>query len=251
LSVGSNETLVAYVNIDPNHPPQEIMVQWKSGEWNHRAYWGANMINWGIDGTNSRRYMGSLPVAGGWARLEVAASLLGLENSSIDGLAFTMYGGRASWDRAGKAQAQAPASLRVLTTTVDESGPAATLNNSTLTAGSFGIFTFPNFGADPRTHLTIFATGITGRAANTNPFNDVLVGGALRANVAESVAVEARLPDGRVFNLPLLFAGAQGDIARLDECVFAVIPELQGAGSASLTLIINGERSNAPTIQIH
>jgi len=83
------------------------MLQWAETNtwWEHRAYWGANNIPWGVDGTNSRRYMGPLPAGGGWVRLEVPASLVGLEGYTVHGLAFSMWGGRATWDRAGKTKA--------------------------------------------------------------------------------------------------------------------------------------------------
>jgi hypothetical protein len=47
--------------------------------------------------------MGSLPATGQWVRLEVPASLLGLEGQTLSGMAFTLYDGRATWDHAGKA----------------------------------------------------------------------------------------------------------------------------------------------------
>jgi RHS repeat-associated protein len=96
MQVAAGDSLVAYVYLDPANTPSEIMIQWhdNSAGWEHRAYWGANNIGWGADGTNSRRYMGTLPPAGQWVRLEVPA--------------FTLYGGRATWDRAGKAAAGGP-----------------------------------------------------------------------------------------------------------------------------------------------
>lgn len=104
LSVGTGDKLVAYVYLDPQNPPSEIMLQWDEGgaTWAHRAYWGANQLGFGIDGRPSRYYMGSLPAAGQWIRLEVPASLVGLEGRTVNGMAFTLYGGRATWDRAGK-----------------------------------------------------------------------------------------------------------------------------------------------------
>jgi len=78
------------------------MLQWNDGNWDHRAYWGANNIGWGVDGTNSQRFMGALPPAGQWVRLEVPASAVGLEGHVLNGMAFTLYGGRATWDHAGK-----------------------------------------------------------------------------------------------------------------------------------------------------
>ncbi len=38
---------------------------------------------------------------GGWVRLEVPASSVGLQGKTVTGMAYTLYGGRASWDRAG------------------------------------------------------------------------------------------------------------------------------------------------------
>ncbi len=58
LSVLAGDTLFTYVYLDPANPPIEIMLQLYDGNWNHRAYWGANIIAKGTDGTNSRRYMG-------------------------------------------------------------------------------------------------------------------------------------------------------------------------------------------------
>ena len=49
--------------------------------------------------------MGPLPAAGGWVKLEVPASAVGLEGKAAHGMAFTLYGGRAAWDKAGKTSA--------------------------------------------------------------------------------------------------------------------------------------------------
>ncbi len=102
MTVNAGERLMAYVYIDPASPPSMIMLQWNDGSWDHRAYWGANNSPWGVNGTNSLRFMGPLPAAGQWVRLEVPASLVGLEGRTLNGMAFTMFGGRASWDHAGK-----------------------------------------------------------------------------------------------------------------------------------------------------
>ena len=106
LPVNAGDTLIAYVYLDPANVPSEIMLQWNDGSWEHRAYWGANSIAWGNDGTVSRHYMGALPAAGQWLRLQVPASQVGLEGSTLNGMAFTLFGGRATWDRAGKGPAQ-------------------------------------------------------------------------------------------------------------------------------------------------
>ena len=103
LSVAAGDTLFAYVYLDPANPPSEIMLQWNDGGWEHRAYWGSNSIAWGTDGTEARHFVAALPAAAQWTRLEVAASTLGLEGRTLNGMAFTLNGGRATWDHAGKA----------------------------------------------------------------------------------------------------------------------------------------------------
>jgi hypothetical protein len=105
LTVNTGDSLYTYVYLDPANPPSEVMLQWyePATGWEHRAFWGADNLPWGTLGTNSRRYMGSLPQpVGEWARLEVPASMVGLEGRTLTGMAFTLYGGRATWDEAGK-----------------------------------------------------------------------------------------------------------------------------------------------------
>jgi hypothetical protein len=101
LSVSTGDTLFAYVYLDPANPPTEIMLQWNNGAWEHRAYWGADNIPWGAPGP-ARYYMGALPATGSWVRLSVPASYVSLEGSTINGMAFTIFDGRATWDKAGK-----------------------------------------------------------------------------------------------------------------------------------------------------
>ena len=104
FAVVVGDTLFAYVYLDAATPPTEIMLQFHEGEsWDHRAYWGANSIEFGADGTESRLSMGALPAAGKWVRMEVPAAKVGLEGKAVDGLAFTLFGGKATWDCSGKA----------------------------------------------------------------------------------------------------------------------------------------------------
>ena len=102
LRVGEGDTLFCYVYLDPAKPPKEIMLQWNTGGWNHRAFWGDNVIPWGTDGTPQRRSMGPLPETGKWVRLEVEAAKVGLTPGTvIGGWAFTQHGGTVYWDKAG------------------------------------------------------------------------------------------------------------------------------------------------------
>jgi hypothetical protein len=102
LKVGAGDKLFAYVWLDPKDPPREIMVQWHSSTWLHRAYWGENVIPWGDDNTGQRRKLGELPAKGQWVRLEVEAAKVGIAPGTVlTGWAFTQHGGTAYWDKGG------------------------------------------------------------------------------------------------------------------------------------------------------
>jgi hypothetical protein len=117
LQVGKGDKLFAHVYIDPVSPPKEIMLQWHTDTWRHRAYWGENVIPWGADNTPERRRMGDLPAKGEWVRLEVDAAHVGLKPGMvINGWAFTLHGGTAYWDQSG-----------LITETPQQSGPFDTL----------------------------------------------------------------------------------------------------------------------------
>src|SRR5262249_41710277 len=102
LPVSSNDTLFAYIYLDPSNVPAEAMLQWNDGSWEHRAFWGSNAIALGTSGTTSRFSAGALPPSGQWTKLSVSAPQVGLTNSTVNGLALTLYGGRATWDYIGK-----------------------------------------------------------------------------------------------------------------------------------------------------
>ncbi len=102
LRVGEGDKLFATVYLDPQNPPREIMLQFNDGNWEHRAFWGEDLIDWGKKGTASRRQAGPLPETGKWVRLEVEAVKVGLKtNAVINGWAFTQFDGTVYWDKAG------------------------------------------------------------------------------------------------------------------------------------------------------
>jgi len=104
LRIGKGDTLFAYVYLDPKNPPKEVMLQWHSKDWSHRAYWGENSIPWGRDNSSERLKVGPLPKVGEWVRLEVDCEKVGLAPGTIvTGWAFTHPGGAAWWDKAGLA----------------------------------------------------------------------------------------------------------------------------------------------------
>ena len=132
----------------------------------------------------------------------------------------------------------------------DENGTIAIANGQNLIASNFDVTSPGNFGSDKRTRLTFFATGISGSVVNMSTSNDITVDGKVRQNLAESISVEARLPDGTVYTLPVEFAGAQGVVPGLDQVTVILRPELKGAGIVQMTLIVGGRRSSNPIVVI-
>jgi subtilisin family serine protease len=102
MTAAVGEIIYAYIYVDPTNPPAEIMLSWNAGNWEHRAYWGADLINYGTNGTASRRFVGPIPQGGQWVRLEVPAAQVGLEGVAIKGMSFSLMGGKATWDAVGR-----------------------------------------------------------------------------------------------------------------------------------------------------
>lgn len=105
-TITASDNLFVWVYLDPNEPPRELMIQWKLGaDWNaqgRRAYWGENLIGWGVDGTPSRLRQGGLPALGRWQRLEVPASAVNAVGQTLNGIAFTLFDGCAAFGACGK-----------------------------------------------------------------------------------------------------------------------------------------------------
>lgn len=102
LRLGEGDKLFAYVYLDPADPPKAIMLQFNDGTWEHRAYWGEDLIPFGSADTPAHVAMGPLPGADQWVRLEVDAAKVGLKRDSVlNGWSFTQFGGTVYWDKAG------------------------------------------------------------------------------------------------------------------------------------------------------
>jgi hypothetical protein len=105
LQINKDDVLYCWVFPDTVNPPTAVMLDWRATDasgFEHRAYWGASTIPSGIEGTNSKRFMGALPPLGQWTRLEVPASLLGLEGLVLNGAAYELSTGVCSFDQQGK-----------------------------------------------------------------------------------------------------------------------------------------------------
>lgn len=102
LVTGTNGLIHLELWCDPVSPPRTVMLQAYVGtSWEHRAFWGEDLIALGKVGTPAHVRVGDLPTPGLWRRLTVPVASLGLTNSSISGLALTLFDGRAAVDSVG------------------------------------------------------------------------------------------------------------------------------------------------------
>ena len=102
LVIEKSAKLFTYVYLDTLNPPKQIMLQFNNGNWEHRAYWGGDHINWGKVKTGSRKHMGNLPETGKWVRLEVDPVTVSLKpGEKLNGWAYTQYDGKVYWDKGG------------------------------------------------------------------------------------------------------------------------------------------------------
>jgi len=104
LAIPTGSTINQWVYIPSSTPPREIMLQFRTTDasFEHRAYWGENVIQWGTDGTPSRRFMGPIPSQRDrWIKLSVNTSALSgvdIGGRSINGLAYILQDGAINWD---------------------------------------------------------------------------------------------------------------------------------------------------------
>jgi len=134
----------------------------------------------------------------------------------------------------------------------DSTGKGAVVDSLNLFSNAFSSGAPSWLGLSNRNRLSIMATGISSGVANTDTSNDVrLSTGQILQNLAESVTVEARTSDGRVFNLPVEFAGSQGEIRGVDQINVVLGSELAGVGDLQLTVVAGGVRSNSTRITVN
>ena len=129
LKIGEGARLFAYVFLDPKDPPKTVMLQFNDGDWEHRAFWGEDLIPFGAGDKEGHLSMGPLPEAGKWVRLEVDAAYVGLRPGTVlNGWAFAQCDGTCYWDAAGCTNfASAWDSWRLLTSCSTTNRPSMAL----------------------------------------------------------------------------------------------------------------------------
>ena len=118
-------------------------------------------------------------------------------------------------------------------------GPGAILNAVTFAGGPFLVETAANPGADKRTRLAVYATGL--RYAG-NPSHD-----PARPNAAIQVQAHDHLGN----NYSVEYAGAAPGFFGLDQINLIVPAAADGAGTLSLTIAAEGYVSNTVTFQMN
>jgi uncharacterized protein (TIGR03437 family) len=144
----------------------------------------------------------------------------------------------------------APVAPGIFTKVDNGTGEAVAFDANSFRTGPFDVNASINSSQDKRARLVIYTTGLSNGLSNFDISNDVATQGASIINLAESVGVEARMSDGRVFNLKVEYAGTQSAWPGLDQVTVVVPPELKGAGAVELTLTTGSLRSNTATVSI-
>ncbi len=105
FEIPNNGEFFVHCFLDPDNPPEAIMVQFHTSGWNNRAVWGdQEKITFGKPNTTEKVHLGELPETGQWAKLSFQASKLGLKaGTEVTGFAFTQFGGTVNWDQLGVA----------------------------------------------------------------------------------------------------------------------------------------------------
>ncbi len=102
LVVPKSPKFFLQVYLDPEHTPQEVMIQFHTTGWKHRALWGEDIIEFGKKGSTERFRAGDLPESGRWVELEIDGKSMGLTpGMKVTGFAFSVQGGTMYVDRMG------------------------------------------------------------------------------------------------------------------------------------------------------
>lgn len=106
LAAPAKSELFVHVWLDPVDPPEAVMVQVRTSRWKHGVVWG----DWtDAPFTDSRKsdhaglvHAGPLPKTGGWARLAIDPSRLGITPAMrVTAIAIAQGRGHARWDALG------------------------------------------------------------------------------------------------------------------------------------------------------
>jgi hypothetical protein len=106
VKLSVNQMLTQQVWLDPQDPPQGIMLRFKLADGKEvGVYWEGEEEVFTPGEDEEVWYYGLLPELGTWTPLEVLIEDLGLEEQEVVGVSFVTFDGRALWDKLAIEQA--------------------------------------------------------------------------------------------------------------------------------------------------
>lgn len=270
LSPAAGDALFVHLFVDFEHPPREVMVQFRVGtSWEHRAYWGENLIAFGADGSASRLRIGDLPQGGAWMRVQLDPQALGLAGAQINGMAFTVFDGRAAWGMSGLTRAdgtQTPWTTRALIEAATRFGdgeswefvPFVDLAAPLEAAFGFGVGEDQADAAGARTlpdfdevvarfgSMRLRSAAATGAAMSAAPLSRTIEADGLSGAVRALEAAVDRTNDA----IDLGFVRVQTDLYRLRQSVLKQSQATRFAVSPALTQIADLDNAVATREQL-
>ena len=106
LPIAANGMITQDVWLDPADPPKAISLQLKLATGDEvGVYWEGEEEVFKPEEGKELWYYGPLPELGQWAKLEILAEDMGLEEAQVIGIRFLAWGGRVLWNRTALTQA--------------------------------------------------------------------------------------------------------------------------------------------------
>ncbi len=100
LPVTAQEMITQECWLDPANPPKGIALQFRLSSGDEvGVYWEGEEEVFKPQEGQELWYYGPLPELGQWAKLEILAEDMGLEEAQVTGIRFVTHGGRVLWDR--------------------------------------------------------------------------------------------------------------------------------------------------------
>ncbi|GEM_PF-4217451 len=107
VPVQAGDTLIQFVFLEEKNPPEQIMLELRSGRNRFSFYWGEQKFSWrGL----SAQKMGDLPEPGSWQKLVLPLSEFA-RHKELTGLTFYHDKGRVIWDASSINEVPVPAKI--------------------------------------------------------------------------------------------------------------------------------------------
>lgn len=100
FSLNDTENLVQYIFIDPDNPPQDLVIKIVIGQYTrHWIYWGESLMD---QFSRDRIRLGDMPPSGAWVRLRIPGKSFQANGKFINKIRYEHYGGQVLWGPTSK-----------------------------------------------------------------------------------------------------------------------------------------------------